>query len=188
MAAGLTAIAQTPAAIWATGQPGEMQEVRQVTLAGTQAHAIPVIVAYNLPGRDACGKFSGSAGPGPTGYQTWINQLAAAIGGGDDIVIVEPDALPDLVRGYPSPEQAAERYRLLRYAMSRLGGLPHAQVYLDEALVNPSRPTEPFDISTIQADKLEAVEFYSGASQLPLKYAKLDARCGVLVLWTRRAP
>ena len=131
VATGLTTIAQTPAAIWATGQPGEMRQVRQVTLAGTRSHAIPVIVAYNLPGRDACGKFSGSAGPGPAGYLTWINQLAAAIGGGDDIVIVEPDALPDLVRGCPSPEQVAERYRLLRYAMSRLGGLPHAQVYLD---------------------------------------------------------
>jgi endoglucanase len=140
-AAGLTAIAQTPAAIWATGQPGEMQEVRQVTLAGTRTHAIPVIVAYNLPGRDACGKFSGSAGPGPAGYLTWINQLAAAIGGGDDIVIVEPDALPDLVRGCPSPEQAAERYRLLRYAMSRLGGLPHAEVYLDAG--NPGMFANP---------------------------------------------
>ena len=64
----------------------------------------------------------------------------------------------------------------------------YAQVYLNDVLVNSSRPTEPFDISTIEADQLEAVEYYSGASQLPLKYAKLDSRCGVLVLWTRRAP
>jgi hypothetical protein len=64
----------------------------------------------------------------------------------------------------------------------------YAQVYLDDALMNPSRPTEPFDIGTIYADQLEGVEFYAGPSQLPLKYAKLDSRCGVLVLWTRRAP
>jgi len=157
VAAGLTAIAQTPAAIWATGQPGEMREVRQVTQAGTLAHAIPVIVAYNLPGRDACGKFSGSAGPGPAGYLTWINQLAAAIGGGDDIVIVEPDALPDLLRGCPSPEQAAERYRLLRYAMSRLGGLPHAQVYLDAGnpgmFANPARLAGPLVRAGIRAGR-----------------------------------
>ena len=150
----MTAIAQTPAAIWATGQPGEMQKIRQVTLAGTRAHAIPVIVAYNLPGRDACGKFSGSAGPGPAGYLTWINQLATAIGGGDDIVIVEPDALPDIVRGCPRPEQAAERYRLLRYAMSRLGGLPHAQVYLDAGnpgmFGNPARLAGPLAMAGIR--------------------------------------
>jgi len=54
-------------------------------------------------------------------------------------------------------------------------------------MVNASRPTEPFDISTIEADQLEAVEYYSGPSQLPLKYATLDSRCGVLVLWTRRS-
>ena len=157
VAAGLTTIAQTPAAIWATGQPGEMQKIRQVTLAGTRAHAIPVIVAYNLPGRDACGKFSGSAGPGPAGYLTWINQLATAIGGGDDIVIVEPDALPDIVRGCPSPEQAAERYRLLRYAMSRLGGLPHAQVYLDAGnpgmFGNPARLAGPLLAAGIRAGR-----------------------------------
>lgn len=63
----------------------------------------------------------------------------------------------------------------------------YAQVYLDNLLVNGSPPTEPFDISTIVADQLEAVEYYSGPSQLPLKYAKLDSRCGVLVLWTRRS-
>ena len=157
VAASLTAIARTPTAIWATGQPGEMREVRQVTLAGTQAHAVPVIVAYNLPGRDACGKFSGSAGPGPAGYLTWINQLAAAIGGGNDIVIVEPDAVPDLVRGCPSPEQTAERYRLLRYAMSRFGALPHARVYLDAGnpgmFGNPARLAGPLVMAGIRSGR-----------------------------------
>ena len=58
-----------------------MREVRQVTQAAARAHAMPVIVAYNLPDRDACGKFSGRRGP--TGrVQGWINQLAAAIGAG----------------------------------------------------------------------------------------------------------
>ena len=36
--------------------------VRQVTLAAARTHAVPVIVAYNLPDRDACGKFSAAAG------------------------------------------------------------------------------------------------------------------------------
>lgn len=145
LAAALVAIARTPAAIWAAGQQGEMQEVRQVTLAGVKAHAIPVIVAYNVPDRDVCGKFSGSGGPERSSYMTWINQLATAIGSGQDIVIVEPDALPDLIRGCLSPAQATERYQLLRYAMSRLGSLPHTQVYLDAG--NPGMFTDPTQLA-----------------------------------------
>jgi endoglucanase len=145
LAAALVAIARTPAAVWAAGQPGEMQKVRQVTLAGMKAHAIPVIVAYNVPDRDACGKFSASAGPGRSGYMTWINQLAAAIGSGQDIVIVEPDALPDLIRGCLRPGQATERYQMLRYAMSRLGALPHTAVYLDAG--NPGMFADPAQLA-----------------------------------------
>lgn len=147
LAAAVTLIAKTPAAFWAAGQQGEMQKVRQVTLAGMRTHAIPVIVAYNVPDRDVCGKFSGTAGPGKSGYMAWINQLAAAIGTGHDIVIVEPDALPDLARGCLSPAQAAERYQLLRYAMSRLGRLPNVQAYLDAGnpgmFANPARLAGP---------------------------------------------
>jgi hypothetical protein len=62
----------------------------------------------------------------------------------------------------------------------------YAQVYLDDVLMNPTRPTEPFDVNTIKLEQLEAVEFYAGPSQTPAKYSRLDSRCGVLVLWTRR--
>jgi len=130
-AAQVLALAQTPSALWASGQSDEMEQVRQVTQAAASARQVPVIVAYNLPDRDACGKFSASAGTSPAGYRSWVNQLAAAIGGGGDIVIVEPDAVPDIVNGCLTPTQVTERYQLLQYAMSRLGALPHAQVYLD---------------------------------------------------------
>lgn len=144
-AAELKAIAGTPSGIWAAGQPGEMQEVRRVTLAANRAQAIPVIVAYNLPGRDACGKLSASAGPAASAYETWVNQLAAAIGTGDDIVIVEPDGLPDVVRGCLSPPQTSARFQLLKYAMKKLGSLPHARVYLDAG--NPGMFREPSQLA-----------------------------------------
>lgn len=140
-AAELRAIARTPGGIWATGQSGEMAEVRRATAAATRAQAVAVIVAYNLPGRDACGRFSGTAGMPAQDYLRWIGQLASAIGDGQDIVIVEPDALPDIVRGCLSPAQAAERYRLLRYAMRVLGALPRARVYLDAG--NPGMFADP---------------------------------------------
>jgi endoglucanase len=140
-AAELEAVAETPSGIWIAGQPGDMKLVRRVTLAAAKAHAIPVIVAYNLPDRDACGKLSAAYGPTALGYREWINQLAAAIGTGGDIVIVEPDGLPDIVRGCLSPALSSERYQLLRYAMKQLGALPHARVYLDAG--NPGMITEP---------------------------------------------
>ncbi len=140
-AAALTTIAQTPSAYWAAGQPGEIKEVRQLTQAGLKDRAIPVIVAYNLPDRDVCGKYSASRGTGARGYETYINQLTAAIGTGRDIVIVEPDALPDIVRGCLTGEQAAQRYQLLHYAMSHLGALPRTFVYLDAG--NPGMFADP---------------------------------------------
>jgi endoglucanase len=130
-AAELTAIADTPAGIWAVGRPGEMRMIKEATAAANRSRAVPVIVAYNLPDRDACGRLSASRGRGAQAYMGWIDQLANAIGSGDAIVVVEPDALPDIVRGCLSPARSAERYRLLRYAMSRLGALPNARVYLD---------------------------------------------------------
>jgi endoglucanase len=140
-AAELTAIARTPAGIWAVGRPGEMTAIRSATRAANREHEVPVIVAYNVPDRDACGKFSASSGPGQSGYERWIGQLAVSIGSGYDIVIVEPDALPDIVKGCLDPAQAAQRYQLLSYAMRTLGRLPHARVYLDAG--NPGMVSQP---------------------------------------------
>ena len=61
------------------------------------------------------------------------------------IVVVEPDGLPDIVRGCLNPAQAAERYRLLRYAMRRLGALPGARVYLDAG--NPGMFADPAQLA-----------------------------------------
>ena len=144
-AAELEAVAETPSGIWIAGQPGDIKVARQVTLAAARAHAVPVIVAYNLPDRDACGKLSAAYGPTASGYEEWIGQLAAAIGTGDDIVIVEPDGLPDIVRGCLSPAQSSARYQLLRYAMKQLGALPHARVYLDAG--NPGMFADPAQLA-----------------------------------------
>jgi endoglucanase len=146
----LKAITGTPSGTWIAGQPGDIKLARQVTLAAARTHAVPVIVAYNLPDRDGCGKLSGADALTASGYQHWVNELAAAIGTGDDIVIVEPDGLPDIVRGCLSPAQSSERYRLLRYAMKRLGALAHARVYLDAG--NPGMFTDPSPL----AEPLEA--------------------------------
>ena len=67
-AAALQALAATPSGIWAAGAPDDMEKISQAAHAAAAAHEIPVIVAYNLPGRDACGKLS--AAPGAPGRPT----------------------------------------------------------------------------------------------------------------------
>lgn len=62
----------------------------------------------------------------------------------------------------------------------------YSQVYLDSQLLNPSNPTEPFDLNSIVTDQIEAVEWYASPAQTPARYAKLNSPCGVLVIHTRR--
>ena len=74
-------------------------------------------------------------------------------------------------------------------ASERRQGMPagcYAKVYLDNILMNPGSPTEPFDVNSIGAEQAEAIEFYASAAQTPLKYATLDSSCGVIVIWRRR--
>jgi hypothetical protein len=71
--------------------------------------------------------------------------------------------------------------------MSGMESLCYAQVYIDRVLMNGlQEPTEPFDLRTVPPESVEAVEWYAGASQTPLKYARMASGCGVLVIWTRR--
>jgi hypothetical protein len=64
-----------------------------------------------------------------------------------------------------------------------------AHVYLDHSPVyRGRRDEEPFDIHLIPVDAIEAVEYYSGPAGMPLKYSTLNSNCGVVVIWTRRAP
>ena len=162
-AVALRKIAAQPAALWAAGQPGDIAQVRQYTREAMAVHKVGVVVAYNIPRRDPCGQHSATNDMTPTSYQQWIHQLAAAIGASDDIVIVEPDALPDMLpeRGCNfSTSDAAERMQLLQYAMQTLGGLPHAQVYLDAG--NPGMISDPHVMAAalIQA----GIEYGSGFS------------------------
>jgi hypothetical protein len=66
----------------------------------------------------------------------------------------------------------------------------YAEVYLDDANVYSRRMSKtaapPFDINSISPASIEAIEYYSGVSQMPAKYQKLDTHCGVVVIHTRR--
>ncbi|MES2177936.1 MAG: carboxypeptidase regulatory-like domain-containing protein [Gemmatimonadota bacterium] len=61
----------------------------------------------------------------------------------------------------------------------------YSQVYLDKTLMNPGKPTEPFDINTIPPTTIEAVEMYSSPAETPVMYQRLEGRCGVMVIHSR---
>jgi hypothetical protein len=64
----------------------------------------------------------------------------------------------------------------------------YSQVFVNNMLVNRGTPTPPFDVNAVPAELLEALEYYRSAAETPARYSGSAAQCGVLVLWTRRAP
>nr|WP_205740334.1 glycoside hydrolase family 6 protein [Haloactinopolyspora alba] len=91
---------------------------------------LPVLVAYNLPGRDACGGHSGGGAGSVGAYRVWIASFAAGIGDRPAVVIVEPDALGDFACMDDTAIQ--ERLDMLRYATEKFAEkAPNTWVYLD---------------------------------------------------------
>lgn len=59
----------------------------------TKTGALPVMVIYNIPGRD-CGNYSSGGSSDSSNYQNWIKNFANGVGNREAVVILEPDALP----------------------------------------------------------------------------------------------
>lgn len=88
----------------------------------------PILVAYNMYQRDCNGE-SGGGADSPQQYRDWIAGFAAELGDSDAIVVVEPDAVAQLLDGCVADPQA--RRELLAYAVDQLSAAPNASVYLD---------------------------------------------------------
>jgi endoglucanase len=136
-AALLTAMVSEGHAVWFTdGTPGNvLGQVRQTMMLAKVQHTVPVLVAYDIPGRD-CQQYSAGGALDAASYAAWIDGFAKGIGTGKAIVILEPDGLGLLPSncggpkpGYPFTD--ADRYLELNAAVDRLGQLPNVSVYLD---------------------------------------------------------
>ncbi len=102
---------------------------------------LPMLVAYTLPGRDACSGFSGGGQKTPAEYQKWISAFAGAIGDRPAVVIIEPDALGDFE--CMSAAQIAERNALLDFATGELRTeAPQTWAYLDAGNVGWGKPDD----------------------------------------------
>jgi endoglucanase len=126
-----------PRAVWFTsGTPAQVEQQAQQTMAQAAfERAVPVLVAYDIPGRD-CAQFSAGGALTQADYEAWINGFAAGIGNSRAVVILEPDALGLLPSncGGPStnyPFTDSERYAELQYAVTALEAQLGTAVYLD---------------------------------------------------------
>ncbi len=121
-------IADKPVARWLGGWVTDIgREVDNAVSTITRSGALPVFVAYNIPGRD-CGLYSAGGANGANAYRSWIRAFANGIRGRQAIVILEPDALPGM--DCLAPAQRAERIALMREAVQVLKA-QKALVYID---------------------------------------------------------
>jgi endoglucanase len=124
----LAQIASKPVARWMGGWVVDIgREVDAAVTTITRVGAVPVFVAYNIPGRD-CGLHSAGGANGSDAYRAWIRSFADGLNGRQAIVIVEPDALAGM-DCLTRPLQQ-ERLVLLGYAVATLK-TQRAAVYVD---------------------------------------------------------
>ncbi|HVZ88568.1 MAG TPA: glycoside hydrolase family 6 protein [Polyangia bacterium] len=131
----LAAMELAPRGVWLNGgtTAAVAKQVDQTLLAARLTGTVPLLVLYNIPGRD-CGGYSAGGAETTADYQAWIDTIAAHIGHAQVVVALEPDALANLPSdcGYDSDGSlTVARYAQLGYALAALESLPHASVYLD---------------------------------------------------------
>ena len=118
----LAVIAAQPEAEWLAND-ASAATVPGIVSAAAAAGEVPVLVVYNLPGRD-CGSYSAGGASSAQDYESFIDTIAAGLGQSRAAVIVEPDALSDACL-------TSSWDQLLSYALTHLDGDANASVYLD---------------------------------------------------------
>ena len=127
-AALMDKIAEQPLAQWVGGWNADVGSyVSDAVSRITGARALPVFVAYNIPGRD-CGLYSAGGANGSNAYKRWIRDFADGIGNRRAVVILEPDALAGMTCLTPDLQQ--ERLNLIHDAV-RVLKAKGAAVYID---------------------------------------------------------
>lgn len=123
----LVAVVNTPTAYWMDSLSTPAVDAKYVA-AAQAAGTTPILALYGIPHRD-CGNFSAGGFGSGAAYRSWIDGVAAAIGGGPAVVVLEPDALAmaDCLSG----DQRQERFDLIAYGVDTLTRNPATAVYVD---------------------------------------------------------
>ncbi len=126
------ALASKPMARWFGGWlPNVADAIQQYVGPANAAGKLPVLVAYNIPGRDACGGHSSGGAGSVAAYKEWIQTFAAAIGTRPAIVVVEPDSIGD-IGCIKTDEERTFRYEMLNFALQAFKEFaPNTWTYAD---------------------------------------------------------
>jgi endoglucanase len=128
-AAQMDKIAAQSQAVWiGDWNTNVAADVNRFATTITNAGAVPVFVAYNIPQRD-CGGLSGGNNVAASQYKTWIDGFAAGIGARRAVVILEPDALANMDCLSSADQQT--RLGLIAYAVAAFNKLGATSVYID---------------------------------------------------------
>jgi endoglucanase len=133
----LAGMESTSHAVWFDGGTPQQvrRQARQVMAEAARQHAVPVLVAYDIPGRD-CSQYSAGGALNLSDYEAWIGALAQGIGRRQAVVLLEPDSLGLLPSSCGGPSSSypftdSDRYAELNYAVDTLERDPGTSVYLD---------------------------------------------------------
>jgi endoglucanase len=133
----ITKMEATPSSVWFnSGTPAQVKQKVQLTMAEAAVEgAVPVLVAYDIPGRD-CAQYSAGGALNEADYEAWISGFAQGIGNRQAVVVLEPDSLGLLPSGCGQPASTypftdPERLAEVQYAVSALEADPGVSVYLD---------------------------------------------------------
>jgi endoglucanase len=123
-------IADQPQARWfGSWSPDIKTVVTNFVNASDREGQLALMVAYNVPNRD-CGQYSKGGAGDAEAYKKWIRDYADGIGDRRAVVVLEPDAIPQLKQCLSEPDQA-KRLDLIKDAVAVLGSKAHTAVYID---------------------------------------------------------
>ncbi|MBN6056570.1 glycoside hydrolase family 6 protein [Nonomuraea sp. RK-328] len=126
-------IADRPIFEWFGNWSGDLTAAVDTYVGAAQAQdRLPMLVAYNIPNRDACALHSGGGAGDAAGYHAWITEFARAIGNRHAIVVLEPDGVAAAGCVTKIGKDPEDQYRMLLDATQVLRAqAPNTWVYLD---------------------------------------------------------
>lgn len=136
----ISEMVNTPQAEWLDGGTARQvrQQVKGVVWRAAAKGTVPVLVMYNVPGRD-CSQYSSGGAGSDVAYRAWVDGVVGGLGDAHAIVIVEPDGLANLPSdcpaAYPGQDVGAlseQRIADIAYAGEQVEGNDlNSLVYLD---------------------------------------------------------
>ena len=166
-------IATTPQAKWFTDWSTSetvQDDVGDYLDGAAAAEAVPTVVLYRIPQRD-CGSWSTGGAADEQEYKDWVKGAAAELKGHDDaLVIIEPDALPQLGKC-----EQGDRLDTLTFAVDALA-TTGARVYIDAGHENWLSAAEAADrlsrvgVDTVRGFSLNVAAHYT--TQVEIAYAE----------------